>query len=111
MDDFFVSSAPFNNNCTVTSVGDFAEVRSSRAFSSTKNQRQPLRVMIAMLLLAFAGIQIANSASLVDESFDAGEGAPGQVSALAMQPDGKILVGGFFTSFNGIQCDGIVRLN
>ncbi len=40
----------------------------------------------------------------VDTSFDAGAGAAGsgaQIRALAVQPDGRIVVGGFFTSFAG----------
>ena len=32
-------------------------------------------------------------------------------AALAVQSDGKILVGGYFTSFNGVARNGLVRLN
>src|SRR5262245_54504349 len=48
----------------------------------------------------------------LDASFDAGNGPdiPGTV-ALALQPDGKILVGGPFTLFNGYQREHICRLN
>lgn len=55
----------------------------------------------------------------LDTSFDAGAGitttlvaaANAQVRALALQPDGKILVGGHFTSFNGVARNHIMRLN
>ena len=53
----------------------------------------------------------------VDPSFDAGSGpgdVPGgyqSVSDIAIQPDGKILVGGAFASFNGQPRLGVVRLN
>src|SRR5207245_1555798 len=36
---------------------------------------------------------------------------PAEVNALALQPDGRVIVGGRFTSFNGRACDGVVRLN
>lgn len=47
----------------------------------------------------------------LDLSFDPGYGANAGVRALAVQPDGKILVGGLFTYFNGLYCNHIVRLN
>ena len=50
----------------------------------------------------------------LDGSFDAGlgpEGDDGVVGAITVQPDGRILVGGSFTSFNGIPCQNLVRLN
>lgn len=51
----------------------------------------------------------------VDLSFDPGDGinivGGDFIDALAVQPDGKILVGGSFTSFNGQTCGNIIRLN
>lgn len=37
--------------------------------------------------------------------------APGTVRASAIQPDGKILVGGYFRTLNGARYNGLVRLN
>lgn len=51
------------------------------------------------------------SSGALDSSFHAGSGANGSVNAIALQPDGKILVGGSFTMFNGIPAPRIVRLN
>ena len=48
---------------------------------------------------------------IVDPTFDPGTGANGPVYALARQPDGKILVGGQFTTINGVTRGGIARLN
>jgi len=54
---------------------------------------------------------------LADGSFDStfnpsGSGFDFGVTGLALQPDGKILVGGLFTTYNGSNCpDGLVRLN
>lgn len=42
---------------------------------------------------------------------NSGTGFNGSILNLEMQPDGKILVGGFFTSYNGNACGGIARLN
>jgi uncharacterized delta-60 repeat protein len=56
---------------------------------------------------------LANADGTVDPSFedpDAADYAP-EVYALAVQADGKILVGGFYTSFNGITHYNLVRLN
>lgn len=47
----------------------------------------------------------------VDDGFDAGNGFNHDVFALALQPDGKIMVGGAFGSCNGESGDRIVRLN
>ena len=52
-----------------------------------------------------------NANGTVDNSFDPGAGADWIVSTIAVQPDGKILVGGNFTSFDGIARTGITRLN
>ena len=47
----------------------------------------------------------------LDGTFDVGEGANGSVYSLAVQSDGKILVGGSFSTFNNLNRSGIVRLN
>ena len=47
----------------------------------------------------------------VDVSFNPGSGADGAVRALAVQSDGKILLGGAFSNFNSLRADFIVRLN
>lgn len=33
------------------------------------------------------------------------------VRAVAVQPDGKLLIGGFFAAINGLPCEGLARLN
>ncbi len=47
----------------------------------------------------------------VDTSFDIGTGPNQDIDALAIQADGKLLVAGDFTSFNGTTRNGIARLN
>jgi uncharacterized delta-60 repeat protein len=54
-----------------------------------------------------------NSNGTLDTAFNTnlGAGSSGSVLALAVQSDGKILVGGGFTQFNGNGVDDLVRLN
>lgn len=52
-----------------------------------------------------------NSNGTLDTSFSVGSGFPSTVNAIAMQPDGKVIIGGSFTSFNGTNINRIVRLN
>ncbi|HON08239.1 MAG TPA: trypsin-like serine protease, partial [Verrucomicrobiota bacterium] len=52
-----------------------------------------------------------NQNGSVDTSFSAGSGGNGSVNTLAIQSDGKVLVGGSFTTFNGVPAPRIARLN
>jgi uncharacterized delta-60 repeat protein len=54
-----------------------------------------------------------NSDGTLDTTFttNTGLGFNGEVRSVAIQPDGKILIGGFFTIFNGTTSNRIVRLN
>ncbi len=46
-----------------------------------------------------------------DAAFNPASGANGSVYALAVHPDGKVLLGGSFTAFNGTAINRIARLN
>lgn len=62
--------------------------------------------------VAAAGIIRLNSDATIDTSFVYGTGFNStQVRALARRSDGKILVGGNFTTYNGATANRIVRLN
>lgn len=52
-----------------------------------------------------------NADGSYDASFSTGTGFDNVVYAVALQADGKIVVGGDFTTYNNIPCEGIVRLN
>lgn len=47
----------------------------------------------------------------LDFSFNTGTGFDGEVIASAIQADGKIILGGIFTNFNGVSTSKIARLN
>lgn len=55
-------------------------------------------------------ILLVNDDGSVDPTFDAAAVANGQVWTFSVQPDGKILVGGLFTAFDGAPRQGLVRL-
>lgn len=47
----------------------------------------------------------------VDNSFNTGTGANDYVNVIARQPDGKLIIAGEFTTFNGTTVNRIARLN
>ena len=52
-----------------------------------------------------------NSNGSIDTSFNIGTGFDNTVWTIDIQPDGKILVGGDFSTYNGTSRNRIVRLN
>jgi uncharacterized delta-60 repeat protein len=66
---------------------------------------------------AVSGIARLNTDASLDNTFNTGTGfAPISANALCvydleLQPDGKVIIGGYFTTFNGIIANNIVRLN
>ncbi|MDX1907207.1 MAG: hypothetical protein SF053_09255 [Bacteroidia bacterium] len=74
------------------------------------------KVLIGGNFTAYAGVLCSNIARLnADGSFDAtfntGSGFNSTVRSIAIQSDGKILVGGGFTSYNGTARNCILRLH
>jgi len=51
-----------------------------------------------------------NADGTLDTGFDPGSGADAVIYSVALQADGKVLIGGGFTSFNGTPRGGIARL-
>ena len=51
-----------------------------------------------------------NSDGTLDQSFNTGSGASHQVRSFAIQPDGKIIIAGYFVTFNGQEKNRIARL-
>jgi uncharacterized delta-60 repeat protein/gliding motility-associated-like protein len=52
-----------------------------------------------------------NTDGSLDASFNIGTGTDGAVSTIAIQSDGKIIIGGIFTKYNGATSNYITRLN
>lgn len=74
------------------------------------------RIVIAGYFTSYAGVtrnRVArlNSDGSLDASLDPGGGADNWVHCVALQADGKILIGGTFVTFNGTPRARITRLN
>jgi uncharacterized delta-60 repeat protein len=58
------------------------------------------------------GLARLNADGTLDSSFDPGIGGIGaHVDSIVLQPDGRILLGGYLGAFNGAVRNGITRLN
>src|SRR5205814_2343418 len=61
---------------------------------------------------ARGGIVRLNADGTTDHTFMNGlSGADAWISSVAVQSDGKVLIGGNFTTVNGVSCTRIARLN
>lgn len=74
------------------------------------------KIIIAGTFTSFNGTSINRIARLntdgsLDMTFNPGSGANNFVRAVLVLPDGKIVIGGDFTSFNGTSINRIARLN
>ena len=56
-------------------------------------------------------IQRFNSDLSLDTTFDSGTATNGDIYSMAVQPDGKILIGGAFITYQGVSRRRIARLN
>src|SRR5881397_1342600 len=70
-----------------------------------------IRALSLLLLIGALSNDSAAAPGDVDLSFDPGSGVNGQVNALVVQPDGKVIIGGEFTTIKGIARHKIARLN
>lgn len=74
------------------------------------------KIIIAGTFTQFNGtsknrIARLNENGSVDNTYSTGSGITGLVSSFNLQPDGKLIIGGNFTSYNGIAVKGLFRLN
>lgn len=74
------------------------------------------KILLAGNFVSFNGVSANRIVRLfadggVDTSFNMGTAFNDDVSATALQPDGKIILGGKFTSYNGSPANRIIRLN
>ncbi|WP_269234081.1 T9SS type A sorting domain-containing protein [Flavobacterium flavigenum] len=74
------------------------------------------KILVGGYFQKFASLNQANLIRLnangsKDTSFDIGSGFSDPVYSITLQPDNKILVGGVFSSYQGIQREKLIRLN
>ena len=70
-----------------------------------------VRALSLLLLIGALGNDSSAAPGDVDLSFDPGSGVNGAVNAVAVQPDGKAIIGGQFSTVKGLARPGIARLN
>jgi uncharacterized delta-60 repeat protein len=96
----------FNVSCT---SGEVYEIK--------KIQLQPDgKILIAGDFSSISGVTRNHIARLnadgsLDPTFNPGSGANDDIRTLYLQADGKILIGGYFTTINGVSKNRIARLN
>ncbi|KAF5045184.1 hypothetical protein DSECCO2_483880 [anaerobic digester metagenome] len=74
------------------------------------------KIIVAGSFFSYDGTEIRsiarlNSDGTLEGTFDPGSGANTSINEIKMQSDGKIIVVGYFTLFNGMDKKCIVRLN
>lgn len=75
------------------------------------------KIVTSGTFVNFAGTAVGrvvriNASGVIDPTFNSGgAGANNWVLALALQPDGKIVIGGSFSTYNGVAYSRILRLN
>ncbi|MFD1601432.1 T9SS sorting signal type C domain-containing protein [Flavobacterium artemisiae] len=92
-----------------TGSGSTVNITSAKIVASGK-------ILIAGNFISFNGTSANRMARLnnngsIDNSFTIGTGFNDDVNAVSIQPNGKILAGGNYTTFNGFQANRIIRLN
>ena len=74
------------------------------------------KILFVLAIFALTAITYAQSGTL-DSSFNSldiglvNQGPNGNIQSTAIQSDGKIIIGGYFSNYNGTSINKIVRLN
>ena len=69
-----------------------------------------MKTFLLLLAIAVSAMHAQDEVAL-SSVFGAGEGVGGEVFAVAIQSDGKIIIGGRFSAVNGIARGNLARLN
>jgi uncharacterized delta-60 repeat protein len=106
--------ARLNNDGTLDNTFNPGSGASDAVYSITLQSDG--KIIIGGLFLSYnwtARMRIArlNADGSLDNTFNPGTGVSGDVNSIALQPDGKIIIGGGFTSYNGTTRNSIARLN
>ena len=107
---------------TVNTAGSYSAAATVGGTSATSNTVAvavaaapitPIAVRITPIGSATvcSGTSQALTAQAVYPAFNSGSGLDNSVESIALQPDGKVLIGGSFTSYNGTTRNRVARLN
>ena len=116
-------------SCNGTSINRIARLNSDGTLDNTFNPgtgadnvvrtialQSDGKIIIGGSFISYNGTSInrlarLNSDGMLDATFNSGTGASNEVSKIAIQSDGKVIIGGYFTSYNGTAINYIARLN
>lgn len=104
----------FNNNCSIDNSFNIED--GFNGIINTIALQTDGKIIVGGEFTTFNGMSCnrivrLNSNGSIDNEFSLGIGFNNKVKKIIVQPNGKILVGGYFTSYNGITQNNIVRLN
>ncbi|GAB4171753.1 MAG: hypothetical protein Fur0032_11060 [Terrimicrobiaceae bacterium] len=68
-------------------------------------------LLLVVALCLTVNLLPAEEVVVSQSAFGGGQGVNGSVAAVAIQPDGKIVIGGTFNAVNGVPRSNIARLN
>ncbi|MET3045681.1 T9SS type A sorting domain-containing protein [Flavobacterium covae] len=99
-------------NSTGTNDGTFTNYSITGGRINDVHQLSTNKILISNYNGATATNRLVriNNNGGVDTSFNIGTGLNNDISKIIIQPDGKILIGGFFASYNGTTKRAILRL-
>lgn len=98
IDITFAKGIGFDREVLVTKMQPDNKILVGGAFTTYNNS--PVNSLVRL-----------NLDGTLDTTFNTGTGFDGQILTIELQPDGKIIAGGYFTSFNGNTANYLVRLN
>jgi uncharacterized repeat protein (TIGR01451 family)/uncharacterized delta-60 repeat protein len=95
---------------------DFVVGTGANSQVSTTAVQTDGKVIIGGLFTSYNGTPVnriarLNSDGSLDNTFNVGTGANSSILTTAVQTDGKVIIGGLFTSYNGTPVNRIARLN
>jgi len=100
VDDTFHIGSGFNSQVYAMAIQSDGRIIAAGNFT---NYNSPANSQLRIVRLLPDGTR--------DNSFNIGRGADGIIETILIQPDGKILLGGRFTTFDGNSAPKLVRLN
>lgn len=98
LDTSFVVGVGFNDNCNAVAIQTDGKILIGGRFSSYNGTN-------------INSVARLNSDGSLDAIFSVGTGANDEINTIVVQTDGKIVIGGIFTSYNAITQNRLARLN
>ncbi len=81
-------------------------------FTAKKSNPETMTKKLTLVLICLcATVRLHAQTGLPDPTFLTGSGPDNYITAMAQQADGKLLIGGLFTFYDGTFRSGIARLN